>query len=92
MPTTHFRNGVSNQVAGNPLYDFPYLDPFKYVTYANDFFTYHFLMRVDYHHHRSWYSEARQKPWLQDLAACCLLQTQLVTMILISWQLKGRSL
>ena len=41
MPTTHFRNGVSNQVAGNPLYDFPYLDPFKYVTYANDFFTYH---------------------------------------------------
>ena len=41
MPTTHFKNGVSNQVAGNPLYDVPYLDPFKYVTYANDFFTYH---------------------------------------------------
>jgi len=39
MPT-HFRNGVSNQAVGDPLYDYPYLDPFKYATYANDFFTY----------------------------------------------------
>lgn len=40
MPT-HFRTGVSNQVPGNPLFEFPYLDPTKYVTYFNDFFTYH---------------------------------------------------
>jgi hypothetical protein len=41
MTTTHFRNGVSNQTPGNPLFDFPYLDPTKYTTYFNDFFTYH---------------------------------------------------
>jgi hypothetical protein len=41
MATTHFTNGVSNQTVGNPLYDYPYLDPFKYYTYSNDFFTYH---------------------------------------------------
>jgi hypothetical protein len=41
MPTTHFRNGVSNQIPGNPLFEYPYLDPFKYYSYANDFFTYH---------------------------------------------------
>jgi hypothetical protein len=41
MTTTHFTNGVSNQTVGNPLYDYPYLDPFKFYTYANDFFTYH---------------------------------------------------
>jgi len=40
MPT-HFRTGVSNQVPGNPLFQFPYLDPTKYVTYFNDFLTYH---------------------------------------------------
>ena len=40
MPT-HFRTGVSNQVPGNPLFEFLYLDPTKYVTYFNDFFTYH---------------------------------------------------
>ncbi len=39
--TTHFPNGVSNQTLGNPLYKYPYLDPFKYYTYSNDFFTYH---------------------------------------------------
>ena len=41
MPTTHFRNGVSNQIPGNPLFEYPYLDPFKYYSYVNDFFTYH---------------------------------------------------
>ena len=41
MPTTHFRNGVSNQIPGNPLFEYPYLDPFKYYSYTNDFFTYH---------------------------------------------------
>ena len=41
MATTHFTNGVSNQTVGNPLYDYPYLDPFKYYSYVNDFFTYH---------------------------------------------------
>ena len=41
MATTHFTNGVSNQTVGNPLYDYPYLNPFKYYTYSNDFFTYH---------------------------------------------------
>lgn len=41
MVTTHFRNGVSNQIPGNTLFDYPYLDPFKYYTYTNDFFTYH---------------------------------------------------
>jgi hypothetical protein len=41
MTTTHFTNGVSNQTVGNPLYDYPYLDPFKFYTYSNDFFTYH---------------------------------------------------
>ena len=30
MTTTHFRNGVSNQTPGNPLFEFPYLDPTKY--------------------------------------------------------------
>lgn len=41
MATTHFTNGVSNQTVGNPLYDYPYLDPFKFYSYVNDFFTYH---------------------------------------------------
>ncbi len=41
MTTTHFTNGVSNQTVGNPLYDYPYLDPFKFYSYVNDFFTYH---------------------------------------------------
>ena len=41
MTTTHFRNGVSNQTPGNPLFEFPYLDPTKYTTYFNDFLTYH---------------------------------------------------
>ena len=40
MATTHFRNGVSNQTPGNPLFEYPYLDPFKYYSYVNDFFTY----------------------------------------------------
>ena len=40
MTTTHFRNGVSNQTPGNPLFEYPYLDPFKYYSYVNDFFTY----------------------------------------------------
>lgn len=40
MATTHFRNGVSNQAPGNPLFEYPYLDPFKYYSYVNDFFTY----------------------------------------------------
>ena len=40
MTTTHFRNGVSNQAPGNPLFEYPYLDPFKYYSYVNDFFTY----------------------------------------------------
>ena len=40
MPT-HFPNGVSNQVKGNPLSNYPYLDPFKYYTYHDDFFEYH---------------------------------------------------
>ena len=41
MTTTHFTNGVSNQTVGDPLYDYPYLDPFKFYSYVNDFFTYH---------------------------------------------------
>ena len=41
MTTTHFRNGVSNQIPGNPLFEYPYLDPTKYTTYFNDFLTYH---------------------------------------------------
>lgn len=41
MTTTHFTNGVSNQTVGDPLYDYPYLDPFKFYSYSNDFFTYH---------------------------------------------------
>ena len=40
MATTHFRNGVSNQEPGNPLFEYPYLDPFKYYSYVNDFFIY----------------------------------------------------
>jgi hypothetical protein len=40
MPT-HFPNGVSNQVKGNPLFNYPYMDPFKYYTYHDDFFEYH---------------------------------------------------
>ena len=40
MPT-HFPNGVSNQVKGNPLFNYPYMDPFKYYTYYDDFFEYH---------------------------------------------------
>tara|TARA_R110002020_G_scaffold2488_1_gene11660 strand:- start:6482 stop:7192 length:711 start_codon:yes stop_codon:yes gene_type:complete len=40
MATTHFRNGVSNQEVGNPLFEYPYLDPFKYYSYVNDFFMY----------------------------------------------------
>ena len=40
MATTQFRNGVSNQAAGNPLFEYPYLDPFKYYSYVNDFFMY----------------------------------------------------
>ena len=40
MPT-HFSSGVSNRTTGHPLFEFPYLDPFKYYIYSNDFFTYH---------------------------------------------------
>ena len=40
MPT-HFSSGVSNRTNGHPLFEFPYLDPFKYYIYSNDFFTYH---------------------------------------------------
>ncbi len=39
MPT-HFTNGVSNVVVGNPLYEYPYVDPTTYYTYFNDFFIY----------------------------------------------------
>jgi hypothetical protein len=37
MPT-HFPNGVSNQIKGNPLFNYPYMDPFKYYMYHDDFF------------------------------------------------------
>ena len=40
MPT-HFPNGVSNQVKGNPLFNYPYMDPFKYYMYHDDFFEFH---------------------------------------------------
>jgi len=40
MPT-HFPNGISNQVKGNPLFNYPYMDPSKFYTYFNDFFTFH---------------------------------------------------
>lgn len=40
MPT-HFPNGVSNQIKGNPLFNYPYMDPFKYYMYHDDFFEFH---------------------------------------------------
>jgi hypothetical protein len=38
MPT-HFTNGVSNVVVGNPLYEFGMLDPTKYHVFFDDFDT-----------------------------------------------------
>ena len=38
MPT-HFTNGVSDVVTGNPLYELGVLDPTKYHTYWDDFDT-----------------------------------------------------
>jgi|TARA_R110002074_G_scaffold25000_5_gene74472 hypothetical protein len=40
MPT-HFPHGVSNQVKGNPLFNYPYMDPFKYYMYHDECFEFH---------------------------------------------------
>jgi hypothetical protein len=39
MTTTHFRNGVSNALPGEALYQMGQLDPRKWITYFNDFLT-----------------------------------------------------
>src|SRR5262245_21458064 len=40
MPTTHFRNGVSNAAVGSPVYDYGRLDPTSYVEFFDDFLTF----------------------------------------------------
>lgn len=38
--TTRFNNGVTNAVANGVFHDFGAMDPSKYISYVNDFFTY----------------------------------------------------